>query len=142
MGLLCFNWARRPLIALDAPVGDVVNELHDFWDIFVQFLAALDGEIDKVKIRGHSAEKPCVPNKAVNLLHIVNSLRAGFNANTAVSSNQIPCHGCFHALSLVMQIWGCVPFRETKSRNHMVLLIRHLYILTRGKTSSKGVRGL
>lgn len=91
-----FNWALRPLIALDAPVGDVVNELHDFRDIIVQFLATLDGEIDKVKIRSHSAEKPCVPNKAVNLLHVVNSLRTGSNANTAISSNQIACHGCFH----------------------------------------------
>lgn len=103
-GLTLVIVARRPLIGLNAPVGDVVNELHDFWNIVVQFLATLDGEIDKVKIRGHSAEKPCVPNKAVNLLHIVNSLRTGFNANTAVSSNQIACHGCFHALSLAMRI--------------------------------------
>ena len=96
--------ARRPLIGLNAPVGDVVNELHDFGHIFVQFSPAPDVEINRIKVGVHSAEDTRITDKAVNLTHVVNSLGAGFNANTAVSSNQILCHGCFHALSLAMRI--------------------------------------
>lgn len=88
----------KAVLPLNAAICDVVNELHDFRDDSLQFRATLNGEIDSVEIRIHSAIKPRVPNKAVNLTHVVNSLRTGFNVDAGDSSNQIARITCFHAL--------------------------------------------
>ena len=98
-GLLCINGPKAAL-RLNAPVLHIADELHDFWNVLLQLLATPNTETDSVEIRVHSAVKPCVLNKAVNLAHIVNSLRTGFNVDTAVSSKQIARVGCSHAL------WG------------------------------------
>lgn len=71
----CFvYWPEGAKSTLNAPILDILDELHDFWNVLLQLLATPNAETDSVEIRVHSAVKSCVLDKAVNLAHVVNSL--------------------------------------------------------------------
>ena len=109
----CFVFiGPRAVLPLNAAICEVVNELHDFRDNSLQFRATPNGETDSVEIRVHCAVKTRVPNKAVNLAHVVNSLGTGFNVDAAHISNQIACITCFHALYLDKGLYGCISIEK------------------------------
>lgn len=84
-GLLCFNWPRGALIGLNSPAGDVINELHDFWNHLRNLFKSDDAKSDLVKIGRHPTMNAIVPNEAVNLTHVINCFGTCFNGNGAFS---------------------------------------------------------